>query len=660
MTDIFISYSRNDIGMVSTLAKTLEELGYSVWWDVSGLSGGQAFAQVIQEKLTEAKCAIVVWSSSSVTSSWVHSEASFADNRGVLLTVGYQNALVPMPFNNRHNENLRGWNGNIFDENFQNLLKAIHRLCPEPMNPPRPNDQSLYQSSVTDSNLKKEPIQTAQLKSNLNTDREIPSATNREVTIPEQQREEKNPIDQTDSEGKNTSPGKKITAISVLLIGLATGGYFLISKYLVDTKQFIPEFSDVPPVTKSSTTSSPTANTIESNKILPASVRQQASETKTHKPPTPERGLTSDQFKLLLRIKGNILNYPLSSFPKKDAGTLSNYDFITIKYRNMDQENPIVEVKPTTLGHQLYNSIINDLEKNIDYQKELESIILLGGGVTAQNIINTISSLSGKDLSSILLRGTGKVSASASVVDLEKLVESGLRKVNNSSPKWPYGYETTELGFEVYKQLLKIVVDKYSLAVPLRERRSSYVVNKNGTIFSEKEQLLWMRCSVGQQWKGANCSGEAEEFQWPKAVEIKKDFAGYSDWRLPTREELASLVFCDNQSKKFSKSDNFPSTKEGRELAITGDDYGCKGKPVNDHKTPTIVEGVFPDTLKSSYWTSSNYWPDSKKPEKAVIDFDKGGRTARSPQGLAYVRLVRKDVNNSKKLDTIKKALEQQ
>ena len=138
MTDIFISYSRKDIDMVTVLARTLEELGYSVWWDVSGLHGGQSFASVIQEKLAEAKCAIVVWSPDSVKSSWVHSEASFADKRGILLTTVYREADAPMPFNTRHNENLRDWNGNIFDDGFQRLHTAVRRLCPVPSGSKRP------------------------------------------------------------------------------------------------------------------------------------------------------------------------------------------------------------------------------------------------------------------------------------------------------------------------------------------------------------------------------------------------------------------------------------------------------------------------------------------------------------------------------------------
>ena len=152
MTDIFISYSRRDVEMVSILAQRLEASGYSVWWDINGLSGGQAFAQVIEEKLTEAKCAIVVWSPDSVKSKWVNSEASFADNRGILLTAVYREAHAPMPFNNRHNENLRGWDGDILDVGFQKLLKAVERLCLERV------------ESSTSPEIKNDPVQTLSVK----------------------------------------------------------------------------------------------------------------------------------------------------------------------------------------------------------------------------------------------------------------------------------------------------------------------------------------------------------------------------------------------------------------------------------------------------------------------------------------------------------------
>lgn len=136
MTDIFISYSRKDIAMVSKLAQALEGLGYSVWWDLTGLFGGQAFDEVIQHQLSIAKCAIVVWSPDSVKSKWVRSEVSFADNRGILLTTIYREALVPIPFNTRHNESLLGWDGDVTSADFQQLLNAVSRHCPLPSGKP--------------------------------------------------------------------------------------------------------------------------------------------------------------------------------------------------------------------------------------------------------------------------------------------------------------------------------------------------------------------------------------------------------------------------------------------------------------------------------------------------------------------------------------------
>ncbi|MEZ5477762.1 MAG: SUMF1/EgtB/PvdO family nonheme iron enzyme [Thiolinea sp.] len=132
MTDIFISYSRQDRGLASKLATLLEEQGYAVWWDVSGLHGGQAFAAVIQEQISQAHCVIVLWSEASVVSNWVYSEAVQADSQGILLTAVYQDAPIPLPFNTRHNEDLRDWSGAADDPAFVKLLVAVQKFCSGP------------------------------------------------------------------------------------------------------------------------------------------------------------------------------------------------------------------------------------------------------------------------------------------------------------------------------------------------------------------------------------------------------------------------------------------------------------------------------------------------------------------------------------------------
>ena len=61
MSDIFISYAREDRSRAQELAAVLEGQGWSVWWDRS-IPPGRSFDQVIEEALVGAKCVLVLWS----------------------------------------------------------------------------------------------------------------------------------------------------------------------------------------------------------------------------------------------------------------------------------------------------------------------------------------------------------------------------------------------------------------------------------------------------------------------------------------------------------------------------------------------------------------------------------------------------------------------
>ncbi|ELV7510286.1 DUF1566 domain-containing protein [Aeromonas veronii] len=73
-----------------------------------------------------------------------------------------------------------------------------------------------------------------------------------------------------------------------------------------------------------------------------------------------------------------------------------------------------------------------------------------------------------------------------------------------------------------------------------------YHDNGNGTITDRKTNLTWMRCSLGQQWTGSTCAGVAMEINWNDALKTAMSFsyAGHSDWRVPTVDELDTLVQC--------------------------------------------------------------------------------------------------------------------
>ena len=61
VSDVFISYSRDNQEVVRRLAEAVKALGYDVWWD-DQLPPHLAYGDVISQKVGGAKAAIVVWS----------------------------------------------------------------------------------------------------------------------------------------------------------------------------------------------------------------------------------------------------------------------------------------------------------------------------------------------------------------------------------------------------------------------------------------------------------------------------------------------------------------------------------------------------------------------------------------------------------------------
>ena len=82
MPDVFVSYSREDQPVARRFAEGFEREGFSVWWDQS-LNPGEAFDQVTERALDDAKAVVVLWSKTSVNSRWVRAEATQANATAV-------------------------------------------------------------------------------------------------------------------------------------------------------------------------------------------------------------------------------------------------------------------------------------------------------------------------------------------------------------------------------------------------------------------------------------------------------------------------------------------------------------------------------------------------------------------------------------------------
>ena len=151
----------------------------------------------------------------------------------------------------------------------------------------------------------------------------------------------------------------------------------------------------------------------------------------------------------------------------------------------------------------------------------------------------------------------------------------------------------------------------------LQENTDKFVDNKNGTITFKVTGLTWMRCSVGQIWTGETCSGEAMEMTWDVAMKLSNSYAGYDAWRLPTKEELMTLMFCsDGKYKTDGSCTNYKSISQ-----------------------PTINSVFFPNTPSNLYWSSSPSAYDSSY--AWLVHFGYGGTGSSLKNYNYFVRLVR-------------------
>ena len=137
MPDIFLSYSRDDQVTARVYAEALTAQGFDVWWDAT-LKSGEAYDQVTEKALREAKAVVVLWSAKSVQSRWVRAEATLADRNKTLVPVMIEPCERPIMFELTQSADLTHWRGAATDKVWVAFLADVRRFVETLKAPQRP------------------------------------------------------------------------------------------------------------------------------------------------------------------------------------------------------------------------------------------------------------------------------------------------------------------------------------------------------------------------------------------------------------------------------------------------------------------------------------------------------------------------------------------
>lgn len=144
--------------------------------------------------------------------------------------------------------------------------------------------------------------------------------------------------------------------------------------------------------------------------------------------------------------------------------------------------------------------------------------------------------------------------------------------------------------------------------IPSTASNDAFELLEEGEVLHIASNLIFMRCSIGQTWDGAECIGDPEPYTWQKALSTAQSttYLDNNSWRLPNLKELSVII-----------------------------ESACV--------RPSINETVFPNTAPDDYWTST---PSLLNEQSAwAITFTNGSNAVKLRSRSLYIRLVRNNIS---------------
>jgi uncharacterized membrane protein YhaH (DUF805 family) len=125
MADVFISYAREDRPRAEQVARGLQAMGLEAFWDTD-IPPGQTWADYIENKLTQCKAVIVLWSEHSTKSQWVREEARMGRDKSKLIPALLDGSQMPFGFGEVQAANLATWRGEPNHPEWLRFSQAVH------------------------------------------------------------------------------------------------------------------------------------------------------------------------------------------------------------------------------------------------------------------------------------------------------------------------------------------------------------------------------------------------------------------------------------------------------------------------------------------------------------------------------------------------------
>ena len=114
VSDVFLSYNREDQAIAQRFAQGFEREGLSVWW-MPTLRSGETYDSATEKALRQAASVAVLWSRRSVESQWVRAEATIASRTGKLVPAMIDACDRPVAFELTQTADLTHWKGDASD-----------------------------------------------------------------------------------------------------------------------------------------------------------------------------------------------------------------------------------------------------------------------------------------------------------------------------------------------------------------------------------------------------------------------------------------------------------------------------------------------------------------------------------------------------------------